>query len=120
MTTDVLTKKEVWFKACKIEDVPADGGAAIKYQQEQIALFYFARKNEWYATQNECPHKMEMILSRGMLGDHAGEPKVACPFHKQTFSLKSGKSLNGDCDHIKTYPVKVEDGIVYVDVTSLV
>lgn len=119
MTTDVLTQKEVWFKACRTDDVPADGGAAVKYQKEQIAIFYFARKNEWYATQNECPHKMQMILSRGMLGDHAGEPKVACPFHKQTFSLKSGKALSGDCDNIKTYPVKVEDGIVYVDVTSI-
>ena len=119
MLTEVLSKKQVWFKACRTEDVPADGGVAIKYQQDQIAIFYFARKNEWYATQNQCPHKMQMILSRGLVGDHAGEPKVVCPFHKQTFSLKSGQSLSGDCDHIRTYPVKVEDGIVYVDVSSV-
>lgn len=118
MTTDVLTEK-LWFKACKTDDVPADGGACIKYQNEQIAIFYFARRNEWFATQNQCPHKMEMVLSRGMLGDQGGEPKVACPFHKQTFSLKTGKNLSGDCDHIKTYPVKVEGDFVFVDVSSV-
>lgn len=118
MMTEVLTGK-LWFKACRTEDVPADGGACIKYGNEQIAIFYFARRNEWYATQNQCPHKMQMILSRGMLGDSGGEPKVACPFHKQNFSLKTGQSISGDCDSIKTYSVKVEGDFVFVDVSGL-
>jgi nitrite reductase (NADH) small subunit len=118
MITEVLTHR--WFKACRVEDVPADGGACVKYEDEQIAVFYFARKNEWYATQNQCPHKMQMVLSRGMIGDQGGEPKVACPFHKKTFSLKNGENLSGDCDPIKVYPVKVEKGYVYIDVSVLV
>ena len=63
------------------------------YKGKQIAVFHFARRNEWYACQNLCPHKMQMILSRGMIGSEKGEPKVACPFHKKTFSLKTGKNL---------------------------
>ncbi len=117
--TEVLTDKR-WYKACRMEDVPAGGGVAIKYGAEQIAIFHFDRKGEWYATQNQCPHKLQMILSRGMLGDHDGEPKVACPFHKQTFSLKTGESFSGDCDNIKTYPVKTGEGYVFVDVSALV
>ena len=42
------------------------------------------------------------------------EPIVACPFHKKTFSLKSGECLSGDDFVIKTYPVKVERGEVFV------
>jgi nitrite reductase (NADH) small subunit len=42
------------------------------------------------------------------------EPKVACPFHKKTFSLKTGACLSGDDYQIQTYPVKVENGMVYV------
>jgi nitrite reductase (NADH) small subunit len=57
---------------------------------------------------------MEMVLSRGMIGEEQMEPKVACPLHKNTFSLKTGKHLNGDLDGIATYPVKVEDGFVYI------
>lgn len=116
--TDVLTEK-VWFKACRTDDVPADGGACIKYGQEQIAIFYFARTGEWFATQNECPHKMEMILSRGMLGDQGGEPKVACPFHKQSFSLKTGKNLSGECNDLKAYPIKVEGEYVFIEVLAV-
>jgi nitrite reductase (NADH) small subunit len=39
---------------------------------------------------------------------------VACPFHKKTFSLLTGECLNGDEFQIKTYPVQVLDGKVYV------
>lgn len=84
------------------------------YKGKQIAVFHFARRNAWYACQNLCPHKMQMILSRGMIGSEKGEPKVACPFHKRTFSLKTGKNLNGnECD-IAIYPVKIIDDFVYV------
>ena len=51
-----------------------------------------------------------------MIGSVEDEPKVACPFHKKTFSLKSGACLSGDDYQLKTYPVKIEDGKVYIDV----
>ncbi|MGL1885907.1 MAG: nitrite reductase small subunit NirD [Reichenbachiella sp.] len=105
---------KVWFKAAETSDIPENGGATIEYKGLQIAIFNFTRRKEWYASQNQCPHKQQMILSRGMLGSQDEEPKVACPFHKKTFSLKSGENLNGsECD-LATYPVKVENGYVYV------
>ena len=104
-----------WIVACNVQDVPDDGGVCVKYKEQQIALYHFSRRNEWYACQNMCPHRKQMALSRGMLGSHNGEPKVACPFHKKTFSLKDGRCLNGEEGLVvKTYPVKVEDGTVYV------
>lgn len=115
----VLIKNEEWFAACSVEDVVENGGVCIKYGDHQIALFYFTRRNEWYATQNECPHKKQMALSRGMIGTKGEEPKVACPFHKKTFSLVSGACLNGDECAIETYPVKVEKGMVYIQVEKL-
>lgn len=108
--------KEGWLKVGKVTDIPENGGACIKYKDAQIAVFNYSATNEFFATQNECPHRNEMALSRGLIGDKAGEPKVACPFHKRNFSLKSGKCLSGDDYTIKTYPVKVEDGVVYVKV----
>ena len=109
-SSDVTT----WFKAAPVSSFPANGGACVLYQDRQIAVFNFTRRGEWYACQNLCPHKMQMILSRGMIGSEQGEPKVACPFHKRTFSLKSGECLNADECDIATYPVKVEAGFVYV------
>lgn len=111
----VSIEKEIkWLKACKTEDVAENEGSCVLLEGEQIAIFNFSMKNEWYATQNLCPHKKQMILSRGIIGDSKEEPKVACPFHKKSFSLKSGACLSGDDYNIKVYPVKVEDGYVYI------
>ena len=105
---------KTWVKAATVADFPENGGICILHNDLQIAVFKFTRREEWYATQNLCPHKKQMILSRGMIGTEGEEPKVACPYHKKTFSLKSGKNLNGqECD-IATYPVKVENGEVFV------
>jgi nitrite reductase (NADH) small subunit len=105
---------KVWFRATEVSKFPKNGGACIKYKDKQIAVFNFAREGTWYACQNACPHKMEMVLSRGMIGEENLVPKVACPMHKKTFSLKTGENLNGELEAIATYPVKVEGDVVYV------
>ena len=103
-----------WFKAARVTDFPENEGACIRYKDKQIAVFNFSRKNEWYACQNLCPHKQQMILARGIIGTSGEEPKVACPFHKRTFSLRNGKCLNGSEDDVAVYPVKIDDGYVYI------
>lgn len=113
-----MTEEKIitWFPACHTSEVPENGGVCVKYNSEQIALFHFTRRGEWYATQNQCPHRMQMALSRGMIGTYNDVPKVACPFHKKTFSLVTGECLNGDECSIKTYPVKVDNGWVYIGI----
>ncbi len=118
MQTPPTTQIQTWFPACRIEDVPENGGVCVKYNEEQIALFHFTRRNEWYATQNECPHRQQMALSRGLIGSAGEEPKVACPFHKKTFSLRTGACLTGDECSIRTYAVKVEAGNVFINVNG--
>ncbi|HEY1056409.1 MAG TPA: nitrite reductase small subunit NirD [Emticicia sp.] len=105
-----------WKQACYIEDIPENGGACVLIDGEQIAIYNFARRNEWFATQNLCPHKQQMVLSRGMIGTQGGEPKVACPFHKKTFSLETGKCMSDEDYKIMTYPVKVEGNLVFIGI----
>ncbi|MHA8091452.1 nitrite reductase small subunit NirD [Aquirufa regiilacus] len=114
----VETTKQHWILACPTHDVPENGGVCVKVGDQQIAIFNFTRRGEWYATQNECPHRHQMALSRGMIGSAGEEPKVACPFHKKTFSLKSGECLSGDECSIATYPVEVREGNVYLLIDS--
>jgi len=109
-----LENVKVWFKVSPANEFPSDGGLCVKYKDLQIAVFNFSSKNKWYACQNLCPHKMEMVLSRGMLGDDNSIPKIACPMHKKTFSLESGENLNGNLEAINTYPVKIENNFVYI------
>jgi nitrite reductase (NADH) small subunit len=108
------TDVKVWFNAGKITDFPIDGGGCIKYKNKQIAVIKFDKRDEWYACQNLCPHKMEMVLSRGMIGSADDIPKIACPLHKKTFSLVDGSNLSGDDLKIAVYPVKIEGDEVFV------
>ena len=104
-----------WVPAGKVWDFPIDGGRTIQHGKSQIAVFHFRSRGEWYACQNMCPHKKEMVLSRGIIGDQAGVPKVACPLHKKTFSLDSGTCLSGEDYQVRVFPVKVEGDDVYVE-----
>jgi NAD(P)H-dependent nitrite reductase large subunit/NAD(P)H-dependent nitrite reductase small subunit len=115
LTDTVTVPESSWVHAGTVSDFPVDGGATIKYGRSQIAVFQFASRGEWYASQNMCPHRKAFVLSRGILGDAAGEPKVACPLHKKTFSLKTGESLQGESYEIRTFPVKVEGAEVFVE-----
>ncbi len=112
--TTIESEVTTWFKAASVNDFSENGGACVKYKDKQIAVFNFKRKDAWYACQNMCPHKLEMVLSRGMLGDDNSTPKIACPMHKKTFSLETGENLNGDLDTLATYPVKIENDFVYI------
>lgn len=108
-----------WVKIGAVSDFPRDAGMAIKYGNTQIAVFNFTSRGQWYAVQNECPHRKDMVLARGIVGDQKGTPKVACPLHKKTFSLEDGKCLTGEDYELVTFPVRVEDGQVLLELPPL-
>jgi nitrite reductase (NADH) large subunit len=103
-----------WMHVGHTSSFPAEGGATVRYGGCQIAVFNFASRGEWYASQNMCPHRREFVLSRGLLGDANGTPKVACPVHKKTFSLEDGHCLTDEKYSVRTFPVKVEGDAVYL------
>ncbi len=95
-----------WHRVGRVSDFPKDAGACVKCEGMQIAVYRFSSRpgvtgtREWHACQNLCPHKRELVLSRGILGDQGGVPKVACPIHKKAFSLRVrqvslGRGLRG-------------------------
>ena len=118
--SNTFTETTTWFLACKTTDVAENLGACVKYKDDQIAVFNFSRRGEWYATQNRCPHRMQMALSRGMIGSTIdNEPKVACPFHKKTFSLVDGHCITDEHEcSLKTYPVKIEGDNVFIGIST--
>lgn len=103
-----------WVYAGKVSQFPDGVGGTIKYGARQIAVFHFARTGKWYACQNLCPHKLENVLGRGLTGTHDGIPKIACPLHKNAFSLEDGHNIDGDCPALAIFPVWIDDQNVYV------
>ncbi|EDM28350.1 nitrite reductase (NAD(P)H) large subunit [Lentisphaera araneosa HTCC2155] len=106
-----------WHPVGKTADFPQDLGTNVKVNDKQIAIYHLTDGN-WYAVQNLCPHQKRMVLSRGLVGGDFEKPTVICPLHKRSFSLKDGQLMsdNKDCDNIKTYPVKLENDLILVEV----
>jgi nitrite reductase (NADH) small subunit len=60
-----------------------------------------------------CPHQ------GGPLGQGVLEgPMISCPWHCWQFDSATGVCISGDDIALATYPVKVEDGGVFVDFTE--
>ena len=116
MQTNQNTKEKVFIGP--VSEFEREGGVSAKIGNKQIAIFYFESRIEWYACDNACPHTGDMVLSRGLLGDSNGEPKVVCPLHKRNFSLQSGECLNDENLKVSLYQVLVENDSVYLEIES--
>ncbi|MCH2110032.1 MAG: nitrite reductase large subunit NirB [Polyangiaceae bacterium] len=107
-----------WVKLVKLSEIPEEGGTAVRYGKLQLAVFHLPTEKKWYVTQNMCPHKRDMILARGLVGDQGGIPKVACPIHKKTFNLVTGDSLSDDDLKIATFRAREENGWLVAELPS--
>mmetsp|Transcript_13020 Transcript_13020/g.22935 ORF Transcript_13020/g.22935 Transcript_13020/m.22935 type:complete len:127 (-) Transcript_13020:167-547(-) len=58
-------------------------------------------------TQNMSPKRRAFVLAEGLLGDADGVPKVACPLHKNQFSLSTGECLDDPSLKIMTFPMRL-------------
>jgi NAD(P)H-dependent nitrite reductase small subunit len=105
-----------WVDVGAAEDFPERGGGAVKVGNTELAVYNHAVIGKWYATQNSCPHKQLQVLSRGLIGMAGDTPKVACPIHKNTYNLETGKGISNPGLNVATFEVKVEAGRVLLHV----
>jgi nitrite reductase (NADH) large subunit len=91
-----------------------NGGFAAKVSNSELAVFHHVATDKWYATQNSCPHKQLQVLSRGMIGMAGDVPKIACPIHKNTYNLETGKGISNPGLNVASFDVKVENDRVLI------
>lgn len=67
--------------------------------------------NEFFALDGICPH-----AGAGLAGGWCSSQRdsIVCPLHRYEFDLETGKELTGKGLGLGTYPVKVEDGKLFV------
>jgi nitrite reductase (NADH) small subunit len=62
-----------------------------------------------FAIDDRCPHKGGP-LSQGIVHGNS----VTCPLHNWVISLESGKAQGADEGCVRTIPLKVEEGTIYI------
>jgi 3-phenylpropionate/trans-cinnamate dioxygenase ferredoxin subunit len=100
-----------WHAACTEDELRRTESVRLGIRPP-VALFNL--DGEFYATDDTCSHA-ESSLADGYVEDGA----VECILHFARFCIKTGAALSAPAvDPVRTYPVKVEDGMVWVDLSA--
>jgi nitrite reductase/ring-hydroxylating ferredoxin subunit len=120
MESDWLPKAKQWYFACKAQDVP-DGGVRRVHVFDQDVLLANAGGDFW-AMEPWCPHNLAPLE----FGDlDPSKCAVICPEHAMEIDVRTGENLCGPYgspgekfEPNWTFPTKVENGRVYVQVKT--
>jgi nitrite reductase (NADH) small subunit len=110
----LATVPETWEEVCGLDDLLPGTGVCALLGGQQVALVRTARPDAVYAIGNFDPFGKAFVLSRGIVGDKGGVPKIASPIYKQSFDLRTGQCLDDPGVRVPTYPVRVERGRIFV------
>ncbi len=97
-----------WTAVGQLCDIPQRGARCIDTPEGKIAVFRTG-DDSVFAIDDHCPHKGGP-LSQGIV--HGAS--VTCPLHNWVISLETGKALGADEGSVRTVPIKVEDGRLYI------
>ncbi|CAL95131.1 non-heme iron oxygenase ferredoxin subunit [Azoarcus olearius] len=97
-----------WIAAAELDAVPQDDVIGVEVGGRDIALY--SVDGEIYASDNICSHGHARLCD-GFLDGH----EIECPLHQGKFDVRSGKALCAPLtEDIRCYPVKIEDGRVFL------
>ena len=100
-----------WIDACATDDIDAEDLIRFDHAGATYAI-YHAPDGKFYATAGKCTHE-EVNLSGGLVMDYV----IECPKHNGQFDYRTGEAKRAPvCINLKTYPVKVEDNRVFIQV----
>ncbi len=97
-----------WIEIGKVEEIPKQGARVVETAKGDIGIFR-TLDDEVFALRDRCPHK-NGPLSQGIVHGR----RVTCPLHNWKIELESGEAVAPDKGCAASYPVKVENGVVYL------
>lgn len=101
-----------WIEVVELYKIPVLGSRLIKTRSMDIAVFR-AFDDTVFAVRDACPHRAGP-LSQGIVHGHS----VTCPLHNWRIDLHTGNALSPDHGCTNVFPVKIEDGKVYLQLVN--
>jgi 3-phenylpropionate/trans-cinnamate dioxygenase ferredoxin subunit len=100
-----------WIAACAIDDIEAQDVIRFDHGTATYAI-YRSPEDQFYATDGMCTHERTCLADGLVMGDI-----IECPKHNGRFNYKTGQGKGAPIiTNLRTYPVKVEDGTVFVEI----
>ena len=105
------TKSEIWYRAASTSEILDEdvlGVVVGPNGEHEVALYKI--QGCYYATADRCTHQIAR-LSDGLVIDDC----IECPLHQGRFHVPTGRAKSVPVSiNLKTYPTKVEQGVVFV------
>lgn len=100
-----------WIQVATIEETPPGSASELVAGDRIVALYNV--DGDYYALDGVCPHQ------GGPLGKGSLEGQiVTCPWHGWQFNVCNGQHQTTESLRHSTFPVKVEEGRVSVDISD--
>ena len=106
----MLTTNRNYLRVANKSDVETKGYLVTKVEGHTIALFY--HQDKIYAIDNRCPH-MGFPLHKGSVDNCI----LTCHWHHARFDLNTGGTFDLWADDVRSFPVEIRDGEIWIDVT---
>jgi len=98
-----------WVEVCSRDEIEEEDVIRFDHEGKTFAI-YRSPDDTFHATDGLCTHE-RIHLADGLVMDDI----IECPKHNGRFNYKTGEARGAPvCINLKTYPVKVEDGRVYL------
>lgn len=100
-----------WIRACATTDIDPDDLIRFDHGARTFVIIR-SEDDTFHAMDGICRHE-KVRLCTGLVMDGM----VECPKHSATFDYCTGEATRAPaCINLKTFPVKVEDGAVWLDI----
>src|SRR5436309_2081504 len=106
--TGGVAEREGPLRAASVDDLAPDGRTVVSVGGQTVLVLQ--HEGEIYAVDNRCPH-MGFPLHRGTCGDGI----LTCHWHHARFDLETGGTFDPWADDLRTFPVEVSDGEIFID-----
>jgi nitrite reductase (NADH) small subunit len=103
----------IWTDIGALDDIPRRGARTVRTAEGCVAVFR-TQDDRVFALDNRCPHRGGP-LAEGIVHGTA----VTCPLHAWTISLQTGLAEGADSGSVATFPARIADGRVLLDVARL-
>jgi 3-phenylpropionate/trans-cinnamate dioxygenase ferredoxin subunit len=98
-------------RACATGDIKPEDLIRFDHLSQTFCI-YRSPDGAFFATDGVCTHE-RVHLSEGLVIDNV----VECPKHNAQFDYRTGEAVRAPaCVNLQTFPVKVEDGHVYIEI----
>ncbi len=113
----VDAERSTWVDVCPLDHIVPNRGVCALVTGHQVAVFRVPDdEGDWemFAISNYDPFSKAFVLSRGVVGSRGDRLKVASPVYKQSFDLRTGTCLDDPEVSVRTFAVRVVEGMVQV------